>query len=106
MIEQIRKRDGRIVPFSRQKIEAAINKAFLAVGRDEPACAEVLSKRVEEILSVRFPDRVPGVEDVQDIVEDMLIRDGQGDAAKAYILYRKEHARIREAKAPSVWKTT
>ncbi len=50
------------------------------------------------ILNRRFSDKVPGVEDVQDIVENMLIKVGQSEASKAYILYRGKRAEIRDAK--------
>ncbi|MFZ2456199.1 MAG: ribonucleotide reductase N-terminal alpha domain-containing protein [Candidatus Altiarchaeia archaeon] len=99
MIREIRKRDGRIVEYSAEKIAAAINKAFRAVGIDDAMLAEKLSDEAAETLSKRFTDKIPGVEDVQDIVENVLIKAGENDAAKAYILYRQERARIREAKA-------
>jgi ribonucleoside-diphosphate reductase alpha chain len=99
MIKQIRKRDGLIVEYNVEKIAAAINKSFFVVGRNDPILAGKLAKEAGAKLNSRFPDKIPGVEDVQDIVENVLIKESQGDAAKAYILYRQERARIREAKA-------
>ena len=98
MITRIRKRDGLIVEFREEKIAAAISKAFLAVGRKDSVLAGKLSKEVGEGLSSRFSDRIPGVEDVQDAVEQALIKAGQFEAAKAYILYRERHAEMRDAK--------
>lgn len=85
--------------FQPEKIAIAIGKAFRAVGRDEPETPAVLAgqvvKRAEEI----FASKTPGVEDIQDIVEHVLIDEGYGDVAKAYILYRQRRSEIRAAKA-------
>lgn len=98
MIENIRKRDGRIVRFQSEKIAAAIAKAFVAVGRETDGAPAYLAEKVVEETELRFPDRVAGVEDVQDIVEHVLIEVGYDDVAKAYILYRQKRSEIREAK--------
>ncbi len=97
-IKRIQKRDGRIADFEPQKITEAIKKAFTAVGgQAEPAPA--LSDEVVQLINERFADRIPGVEDVQDIVEEVLIKSGYADVAKAYILYRQKRAEIRRLKS-------
>ncbi len=98
-ITHVRKRDGRIVPFDKGKITNAIHKAFVAVGVEDGEVAEKLSSQVVKILEERFVGEVPGVEDIQDIVEDVLIRNGYSNVAKAYILYRNMRTRIRETKS-------
>lgn len=98
MIKSIRKRDGSIAEFRDERIEAAIAKAFRAVGDEPGEAAAKLTKLVVAAADRRFPDSIPGVEDIQDIVEKVLIEEGYAKAAKAYILYRQKRAEIREAK--------
>jgi len=97
-ISKVRKRDGRIVDFDLSKIAEAIRKAFVAVGREDEEEAWRLAKQVAERLEEKFAGQVPGVEDIQDVVEDTLIKNGFSDVAKAYILYRRERSELREAK--------
>ncbi|MEM2573718.1 MAG: ribonucleotide reductase N-terminal alpha domain-containing protein, partial [Candidatus Jordarchaeales archaeon] len=97
-VSKVRKRDGRIVDFDASKIAEAIRKAFVAVGREDGEVAWSLARQVVERLESRFVDSVPGVEDIQDLVEDVLIRNGFSDVAKAYILYRNQRTELREAK--------
>ena len=97
-ISKIVKRDGRVVEFDPRKITEAIRKAFIATrgGIGEPA--QQLSDEVVKFLEARFKKKVPTVEDVQDIVEEILMRSGYSDVAKAYILYRRKRSEAREAK--------
>ena len=99
-IEQIRKRDGRVVPFNRMRIENAILKAAKAVGDGGgKEWAEALSHQVVELVEQRFiGDGLPGVEDIQDIVEEVLIKTGHTRVAKAYILYREQRTQARSTK--------
>lgn len=98
-IEKIRKRDGRIVQFDQSRIASAIYKASKAVGEPDEKLAEKLAAKVSEILEKKYDGTsVPGVEQIQDIVEEVLVREKQTKIAKEYILYRKEHQRIREVK--------
>jgi anaerobic ribonucleoside-triphosphate reductase/intein/homing endonuclease len=98
-ISQIRKRDGRIVDFDQTKITMAIFRAMEAVGEKDEKKAKKLSDQVVKILNKKFhPRSIPAVEEIQDIVEEVLIRAKQIKAAKAYILYRDQHAKIRELK--------
>jgi len=98
-ITKIKKRDGRIVPFNQKKITKAIFNAAKAVGGKDRATAEKLSDEVVDILNKRYDDKhIPNVEDVQDIVEKTLIENGHAKTAKAYILYREQHKKIRTTK--------
>ncbi len=99
MITQIRKRDGRIVPFHREKITWAIFKAANAVGGDDWSIAERLTDQAIALANARFPDDGADVESIQDIVEKVLIENGHAKTAKAYILYREKRRSAREANA-------
>jgi ribonucleoside-triphosphate reductase len=100
VFKEIRKRDGRVVPFDAAKITAAIFKAARAVGGSNRDIAENLTAQVINYLQEQgFDGVVPSVEDVQDAVETTLIENGHARTAKAYILYRARRTRIREAKS-------
>jgi len=90
------KRDGRVLPFEEAKITTAIWKAMRAVGEGDETEAAQLSSLVTGLLDERFVDESPTVEEIQDLVEDILIEGGYTRASKAYILYRKQHADVRE----------
>lgn len=98
MIEQVQKRDGSIVPFMKEKIEAAILKAMKAVGNEDEGKARKLAEKVVGILEEKYRNGIPTVEEIQDVVEKVLIEDKQVETAKAYILYRKQHQDIRDFK--------
>jgi ribonucleoside-diphosphate reductase alpha chain len=98
-VKKIQKRDGRVVDFEPDKIANAIRKAFIAVKGGDEGVASRLTERVVQLLSERFKEQIPGVEDVQDIVEEVLIDEGYADVAKAYILYRERRAEIRRVKS-------
>ena len=99
MPEYIKKRDGRLVPYDEAKIAAAIDRAFVAAesgkGEDE---ADRLAKIVTREMNAKENNETPSVEDIQDQVERVLIAEGYAKTAKAYILYRAERSRTREAK--------
>ena len=98
-IKQVRKRDGSIVDFDQNKISQAIYKALKAVGRDDLDLASQLSEKAVQILNNKFhPRSIPAIEELQDVVEETLIREGMVKAAKAYIIYREQHARLRDLK--------
>ena len=98
-LTKIEKRDGRIVDFDQNKITEAIFKAIRAVGEKDRSKAENLSNQVVKILEKEYgPHKIPNVEDIQDIVEKVLIENGESKIAKAYILYRQKKAEIREEK--------
>ncbi len=95
-IEKLKKRDGRLVAFDKEKIAAAIAKAFEATykpGQEDRAAA--LAEEVLSILEVEGT-AAPEVEHIQDIVERVLMDNGYVQTAKAYILYRNERSRARE----------
>ncbi len=94
MIESIRKRDGREVPFDLNKIQTAIEKAFAASGC-RGSDSRTLAEKVEEQL-IGSGNLNPTVEQIQDIVERVLIENGHVITAKAYILYRADRTRVRE----------
>ena len=99
MIEFIRKRDGRLVPYVEEKISQAIIKAVQSVGGTDFDRAIDITRQVGGILSVLYKDdRVPTVENVQDLVEKILIENGHAKTAKAYILYRKQHESLRKTR--------
>jgi len=96
-LRQVRKRDGRLVPFERSKIANAIFKAAQAVGGDDRVLADELAAMVTMLLERDFEDRPPGIEEIQDVVEKVLIETGHARTAKAYILYRDQRARVRQS---------
>jgi len=92
---KIVKRDGRTVEFDEKRIENAIVKCFNASGKKDFDAGKI-TKQVINIVSAKY--EVPTVEDVQDIVETVLQAAGEYEAAKRYILYRAEHAKLREVR--------
>ncbi len=98
MIENIRKRDGRIVPYDGDKIQQAVLKAFEASGSAKgEETARAIREQVEaELENNENISSTPSVEEVQDTVERVLIEKGFVRTAKAYILYRAERSRVRE----------
>lgn len=96
-ISKVRKRDGRLVAFDERKIADAVYKAACAVGNDDRFLAEELAGVVTLFLEKRFSGDVPGIEEIQDMVEQVLIETGHARMAKAYILYRERRARARES---------
>jgi ribonucleoside-triphosphate reductase (formate) len=96
-IIQIRKRDDRIVDFDQTKIAKAIFGSMRAVGDPDMEIAEKVSDRVVEQLNKKFHERsIPAVEEIQDIVEEILIDERLIKVAKAYIIYRDQHSKIRD----------
>jgi ribonucleoside-diphosphate reductase alpha chain len=99
--EKVRKRDGSSVSFDARKIVRAIQRAALEVLMDEKKSAEiaqVTQKRVLDKIQSVFPDEMPSVENIQDIVEEVLMETGFRSIARSYILYRQEHQDIRRVK--------
>ena len=90
--QYVLKRDGRIVPFDAEKISRALQKASLATGEFDEAEAERLSTLVTSRL---VGDITPSIEQVQDQVEEALLQYHYLKTARAYIVYRSQHARLR-----------
>ncbi len=98
-IKYVRKRDGRVVEFDRERIVNAIFKAAKSVGGKDKNIAKKLAGEVESYLVKEFgEDYIPSVEEIQDIVEKVLIENGHAKTAKAFILYRQKKAKEREEK--------
>ncbi|HIX83389.1 MAG TPA: anaerobic ribonucleoside triphosphate reductase [Candidatus Megamonas gallistercoris] len=97
MISKIRKRTGDIVQFNAQKIADAIRKANLE-SIDETFSGEQLKQLTQKVVQA-LTDKIPGVEQIQDTVEKVLIAGNFASTAKAYILYRAEHTKLRQARA-------
>ena len=96
-MHNILKRDGRITNFKKEKITTAIHKAVLATNANDEKLVEKLTDEVVALIEKRIQD-IPTVEDVQNIVEEVLVRHGLYEVAKAYILYRERRSEIRDAK--------
>ena len=99
-IAEIRKRNGKVTNFEKNKITNAIHKALMATNQDDRDLAEeltngVLDKLITQGFSSSHP---PSVEDIQDMVESTLIEQGHSEIAKSYILYRHERRKIRDDK--------
>lgn len=101
LITKIRKRNGRLVDFDQGRITSAIFAAAQSVGGKDRELAKKLSDKVVSVLEDKFGGlTIPHVEQVQDIVEKILVEEGHYKTAKSYIIYRKEHEKIREFKTP------
>jgi len=96
MYSQIKKRDGRVVPFNKKKIATAIAKAGKATGEFDFKEAVKLTEKVISRAKKIIKDPIPQVEQIQDVVEDILLRSKFKKTAKAYILYREQHRHLRE----------
>ncbi|MCK9266474.1 ribonucleoside triphosphate reductase [bacterium] len=96
MFDRIKKRNGEVVKFDANKISAAIHKAGLATGEFELDIAKKLALRVLDLAIDIIGDKIPSVEEIQDIVEDVLITSPYKKTAKAYIIYRDQHTKLRE----------
>jgi len=94
---KIKKRDGRIVDFDQKKITDAIFKALTATNEGGPRIAKKVSDKAILFLNRRYKkDYIPIVEEIQDVVEEALIFLSRTETARAYILYRDQHRKIRE----------
>lgn len=99
MPEKARKRDGRLEDFDEARIARAVGRALAETGEGDEALAERLADAVAGRLEKKHGAQgIPGVEEIQDLVEKVLIEHGHAATAKAYILYRERHAEMRKAK--------
>lgn len=99
--KKIRKRDNSLVDFNEKKIEKAVYRAALEALAEKKRATSVAKTTTKKILAkvvLLFKDRVPSVEEIQDIVEEMLMEGGYSSVARSYILYREEHKDIRQVK--------
>ena len=95
-IKKIRKRDGRIVEFDASRIRDAIHRAFIAVELGDGEKAEKITDKTVRLLERRFKGKVPSVENVQDIVVEVLRKEGYEEVAEQYQTYREKKGEIRK----------
>lgn len=99
-INRIVKRDGHTVPYDRDRIVTAIFKAAASVGEGERAFAERMATAVEAVLAATYQGgTTPTVEDIQDVVESTLMKQGHVSIARGYVIYRHQRALARAARA-------
>ncbi|HCI05190.1 MAG: Oxygen-sensitive ribonucleoside-triphosphate reductase [Parcubacteria group bacterium GW2011_GWC1_45_9] len=91
--ETVTKRDGRVVELDPKKIESAISRCFAGLDKEPSISIKELVNQVVNIVAVKYLK--PHVEEIQDVVETVLQAAGEYEAAKHYILYRAEHAKLR-----------
>jgi len=97
-IDRVVKRDGRVVPFNQEKITRAVMKAFAETEEGKLADAKGISDKVVRLLNRNYKKGyVPEIEEIQDLVERVLMILDFEETAKAYILYREQHRKIRES---------
>ncbi len=89
------KRSGSAAPFDADKIRSAIERAGKATGAFDAAEAQLLAIQALKVVAHRFHDRVPHIEQIQDIVEQVLISANHFTTARAYIVYREQRSRLR-----------
>jgi ribonucleoside-triphosphate reductase len=97
MIHSIIKRDGRVVLYDQNKIASAVLRSMEAAQEGDASDAARIANDVQRDLEHRFPSQAPNIEAIQDAVERQLMNHGFSSAAKAYILYRANRTRAREA---------
>ncbi len=95
---EVRKRDGRRVPFDHLKIVEAIAKAGEATGEFDRFEAEFMTLQVIRDLVRRYQGGIPGIEVIQDTVEHVLIAQNYLKTGRAYIIYREQHKKLRTDK--------
>ena len=97
---QVIKRDGKIVDFNLEKISQAISLAFEACETNfVPQIIDFLALKVTAEFEPKIKNNLVQVEDIQDSVESVLVKAGYADVAKAYILYRRQHEKLRNVKS-------
>jgi len=96
MFKVIKKRDGTTAEFESAKIGKALEKAGLATGEFDKEVARLLTIKVLSLAQSMLTHEAPTVEEIQDIVEEVLLSSPYRRTARAYIIYREQHAKIRE----------
>lgn len=97
----VRKRDGRVVSFDATRIRDAVERAAFEVLRDTKRAGQIATETTRGVIDhlvQRYGRGIPGIEDIQDVVETVLMSEGHSRIAKAYILYREDRSQIRLAK--------
>ncbi|MBT3985715.1 ribonucleoside triphosphate reductase [archaeon] len=98
MVSQVKKRNGTVVLFNKDKVINAIFRAATAVGGKDKDTARELADEIVKKVDETFNDEIPSVENIQDIIEDVLIDNRHSQTAKAYIRYRQRRKEVRDAK--------
>jgi len=103
LINYVEKRNGKVVEFQKDKINKAVLKAGKSVNTKHPRLIAVdITKKVVDHLEVEYNDNdkenCPNVEEIQNLVENYLMKEGHFKIAKAYIIYREKHSKIRNTK--------
>ncbi|MCT4585817.1 MAG: anaerobic ribonucleoside triphosphate reductase [Peptostreptococcaceae bacterium] len=103
MVEKVKKRDGRIIGFNKEKITRAIFLAASEVAKEENKhanyrLAEELTQKVVSLINERYKLEIPTVEQIQDCIVKVLIENAHAKTSERYILYRSERSRIRNSK--------
>lgn len=99
MLKSVQKRDGRIVDFNEANITSAIAKAGRETNEFDDKVAGELANKVTAKLDKQFKVDIPTVEQIQDVVEDTLMKSSYKPTAKAYIVYRDERSKVRGSKS-------
>lgn len=94
-LTHVTKRNGASLPFDSRKIKVAIAKAGAATGEFGPNVADDLAGKVTRVLCERYASGIASIENIQDIVERQLVEDGFFTTARAYIVYREQHRKLR-----------
>ena len=93
---QVQKRNGKVIDFDITKISNAIKMAFEAQEKNyHPSIIDFLALKVTAEFEPKIKEGLIAVEDIQDCVESVLVQAGYADVAKAYILYRRQHEKLR-----------
>ncbi len=96
---QVQKRNGQVVDFDISRISSAITLAFEAQEKNyHPSVIDLIALKVTSDFEPKIKEGLISVEDIQDSVESVLIQSGYDDVAKAYILYRRQHEKLRNIK--------
>jgi ribonucleoside-triphosphate reductase (formate) len=100
LVKKIIRRSGRVVPFDKKKIVIAVDKAMAATGEGDKNDAKKVGEKVLQILNKNYKKGdIPTVEQLQDLIERVLMILDFEETAKAYILYREQHRKLRETEA-------
>jgi ribonucleoside-triphosphate reductase (formate) len=102
-LKSVVKRDGTLEPYNRWKIASAIEKAIQAATSESnrelvERLTDSVEKNLKAFMNSRHPNSAPAIEEIQDIVESVLVEDGEVAIAKAYILYRARHEVLRDTR--------
>ncbi|EKE16170.1 MAG: hypothetical protein ACD_11C00029G0050 [uncultured bacterium] len=97
VVKKVVKRSGKTVPFDKKKIEVAVTKSFLNTGEGTEKDAKIVAEKVVRMINKgKKKGYIPEIEEIQDLVEKVLMILDFEETAKAYILYREQHRKIRE----------